>query len=800
MKSWKAGLCGMVAVGLASTAALNAFAGSSPSAPAAPVLAVQQFDLQDVRLQDGPFKSAMELDQKYLLQLEPDRLLSGFRSEAGLVPKAAKYGGWESRGVAGHTLGHYLSACSEMYASTGDTRFLDRVNYIVDELATCQDANGDGYVAAIPDGKKIFHEISQGDIRTNGSLNGGWVPWYTLHKTLAGLRDACQIAGNQKAKTVLLRLCDWVDKTTANLSDQQMQKMLSIEQGGLVEVFSDVFGITGDQKYLTLSRRFTHHAVIDPLAAGVDKLSGLHDNTQIPKIIGSARRYELTGDPADQKVASFFWDTVTEHHSYVMGGHSEWEHFGPPDKLAARLGVATAETCNTYNLLKLTRHLFTWDPKSSYEDYFERALYNHILASQDPKTGMFTYFVPLKPGHFRTYSTPFDSMWCCVGTGMENHALYPGEIYAHDDAGLWVNLFIASTVNWKSHATVIEQQTAFPQQQGTRLTIKSSGGEKFTLHVRRPVWAGPGARLTVNGVDVASDADEKGYMVVDRVWKAGDVVDVTLPMSLHTEALADDPSQQAILFGPILLAGRMGRQGMTGDMPYATGELQYAKVPTPPVPVLVTDGRPVTDWVKPVDGQPLTFQTVGVGRPADVQLVPFYQLGLERYSIYWKTMTAEQFALKHAAEEAEQDRQHQLDARTFDQLRPGEQQSDQDHAAAGNLSGTGSAEDHHYRDAAPGGWFAYDLAIKPDQPVDLICTYWGGEHLSRLFDISVDGEKIATQALHMDHPGEYFDVTYSIPQMLTAGKTKITVKFDGNHGQMAGGLFGCRTLQHAEQK
>ncbi len=652
-----------VAIALASIATQfpQASVLADPIPPGTPRLVVHPFELKDVRLTDSPFKRAMEIDQAYLLKLEPDRLLSGYRSEAGLAPKAAKYGGWESGGVAGHILGHYLSACAEMYASTGDRQFLDRVNYIVDELAACQDANGDGYLAAIPNGKRIFHEISVGNIQTRNGLNGGWVPWYTVHKTLAGLRDAYQLAGNEKAKTVLLKSCDWVDAVTSKLSDQKMQQMLSVEHGGMVEVLADVYSMTGDEKYLALSRRFTHHAVIDPLVAGRDQLKGLHDNTQVPKIIGSARRYELTGDSSDRAAAEFFWETVTGHHSYVMGGHSEYEHFGPPDKLATRLGASTAETCNSYNFLKLTGHLFSWNPKSSYEDYFERTLYNHILASQDPKTGGFTYFIPLKPGHFRTYSTPFDSMWCCVGTGMENHALYGGEIYAHDDSGIWVNLFIPSELTWSQHGVVIDQQTDFPVQPGTKLTIKTAADTKMSLHIRRPAWAGKDAKVSVNGVDEPATSESGGYFVVDRVWKNGDVVNVALPMSLYTETLPDDASQIAILYGPVVLAGRLGTEGMTGKMPYAGDQLQYQKLPVPPVPVLVTNNQPVSDWVKPVADQPLTFKTSGVGQPADVELVPFYQLGPERYSLYWKTMTTQQWGEHQAAGATDEDHQRKAD-------------------------------------------------------------------------------------------------------------------------------------------
>lgn len=371
-------------------------------------LAAQPFELSKVRLLDSPFKRAMERDGSYLLLLEPDRLLSRFRSEAGLEPKAPPYGGWEGMGVAGHSLGHYLSTCSMMFASTGDERFLQRVNYIVDELEIYQRAHGDGYVAAIPDGRRVFREISQGIIRAKPfDLNGVWVPWYTLHKLFAGLLDAHRYCGNEKALQVAKHLADWAESVTANLTDDQFQQMLACEHGGMVEVLAELYARTGEERYLNLAKRFYHKAVMDPLARGVDCLPGLHGNTQVPKVIGMARLYELTGERVPYRViAEFFWERVVKHHCYVIGGFTDGEMFGEPDRLSDRLGTNTAEVCKTYNLLKLTKQLFSWSPSVEKADYYERALYNHILASQNPDDGMMCYYVPLRAGSFKTYSTP----------------------------------------------------------------------------------------------------------------------------------------------------------------------------------------------------------------------------------------------------------------------------------------------------------------------------------------------------------------------------------------------------------
>ncbi|MBZ0257511.1 glycoside hydrolase family 127 protein, partial [bacterium] len=415
----------------------------------------EPFSVEDVQLLDGPFLHARNLDAAYLLRLVPDRLLAGFREVAGLPAKAKRYGGWESMGVAGHTLGHYLSAASRLYAA-GDDRFLERINYIVDELKACQ-ANS-GYLAAFSEGKKVFEEVAKGDIRSAGfDLNGSWVPWYTFHKQFAGLIDAYRYCDNQEALEVAKKMGDWAIDVTSGLSEEQFQKMLACEHGGMNESMLELYAITGDERYLELSRRFHHQAVLGPLARGEANLPGLHSNTQIPKIIGVAHRYEYTQDEADHDIATYFWDRVVHHHTYANGGNSNHEHFGPADQLAHRLSSESSESCNTYNMLKLTRHLFSWTEDPQYSDYYEQALYNHILAAQNPDDGMMCYFIPMQVGGAKTYSTPFDSFWCCVGSGIENPARYTEGIYYHGDDDLLVNLFIPSVLKWKEQGVELRQ-------------------------------------------------------------------------------------------------------------------------------------------------------------------------------------------------------------------------------------------------------------------------------------------------------------------------------------------------------
>jgi len=744
-------------------------------------LKARPFSLHDVRLLDGPFKQGQDIAVKYLLSLEPDRFLSNFRKEAGLEPKAAPYGGWESRSIAGHSLGHYLSACSLAWASTADKEFLRRANYIVDELAECQKANGDGYLAAFAGGRKAYAEVAAGDIRSSGfDLNGIWVPNYTMHKVLAGLRDAHRLCGNPKALAVSKGLADWFERTLSGLNEEQMQRVLACEHGGMNEVLADLYADTGDGRYLKLSRRFHHKAILDPLARGQDILPGKHANTQIPKLIGLAARYELAGDVDDRAAAEFFWDRVVHHHSYVTGGHGEAEHFGPPDKLNDRLSPVTTETCNVYNMLKLTRYVFGWTGSASVADFYERALLNHIRATQHPD-GRVIYNLSLQPGHHKEYQTLTNSFTCCVGTGMENHVKYGEDIYFHDDDSLWVNLFIGSELKWKTRGVTVRQETKWPDADTTTLIITADKPQDFALRIRHPFWAEV-LRVKVNGKLVSDSTSPSSYCVLRRQWQTGDKVEVTFPMTLRTESMPDNPNRIAVFFGPTLLAADLGPvQDPQADKP------GY-------VPVLLTEGRPITDWVKPVAGKTLVFRTDGVGRPRDVDLVALHRLHDRRYTVYLDRYTSAEWAHREAEIRAEEERLRRLEARTVDVFRPGEMQPERDHNVQGEKSDPVEALGRKLRHAYDGGWFSFEMKVDPVRPNELLCTWWGSETGRRTFDILVDGAKIATQTLLNNRPGRFWDATYSIPAELTQGREKVVVKLQAHPGNFAGGLFGCRTL------
>jgi DUF1680 family protein len=605
-------------------------AAADKVAPAIPLKA-EPFDLTDVELLDGPFRDAMLRDKAVLLSMDPDRLLHNFRVTAGLPSTAQPLGGWEAPTceLRGHFVGHFLSACALMYASTGDDALKQKADYMVAELAKCQEAlpsqgYNKGFLSAYPE--SLFDRVDAG--------KPVWAPYYTLHKIMAGLFDVYEHCGNQQALDVLERMAGWLEFRVGRLTPEQMQAALKNEQGGMNEVLANLYGATGKPEYLKLAESFNHEAVFAPLALGQDKLDWLHANTQIPKIIGAARQYELTGDPRMHDIAAFFWDRVALHRSWVIGGHSDGEHFFPIMDFPKHLSPVTAETCNTYNMLKLTRHLFEWDPSAPEMDFYERALYNHILSSQDPATGMVTYYVSMKPGHFKVYCTPLDSFWCCMGTGVENHAKYGDTIYFHAPDALYVNLFIASTLRWTGEGVTLRQDTKYPDEEGTTLTIHCAEPKKFALKLRFPGWASQ-ALVSVNGEAQPVTSEPGSYIALDRTWHDGDKIEYRLPMALRVESLPNHPSTVSLLYGPVVLAGDLGSEGLPGNGQEVKDQNELDKSIDPPAPVIACPEKEILSHVQRVPGSQVAFKTDGLLKPADVTLVPFYRLHHERYTVYW---------------------------------------------------------------------------------------------------------------------------------------------------------------------
>ncbi|MHC4623236.1 MAG: glycoside hydrolase family 127 protein [Planctomycetota bacterium] len=590
--------------------------------------ACSAFDFKHVRLLDGPFKRAMELDRKYLYDLDSERLLHMFRITAGLPSSAKQLGGWEKRELRGHTMGHYLSACALMYASTGDEKLKTKADAIVAELAKCQKALGNGYLGAFPEEgiKKVIY-----------GTGNYWAPWYTYHKIVAGMLDMYNHCGNRQALEIAEGMAAWTKMHLDNLNEEQTQTMLRVEFGGMNEVLCNLYAVTKNPDHLALARRFDHHSVFEPLAHFQDELKGLHVNTQVPKIIGAAREFELTGETYYYNIATFFWDQVVNARSYCTGGTSNHEHWRTePYVLAKELSPATQETCCTYNMLKLTRHLFCWNPDARYADYYERALFNSILSTQDPKTGMMMYFVPLASGYWKIFNMPNDSFWCCTGTGLENHAKYGDSIYFHDKNGVYVNLFIASELDWSEKGVRIRQQTNFPQEEGTTLIVKAGKKAKFAINIRIPYWATKPVTVTINATRPKLSIEPGTYLTLDREWNDGDRVKISMPMSLHLDRMPDDAGLAAIMYGPLVLAGELGTEGLNPETVYSASQGVLRNIQVDPGPSFAGEPENLDSWIKVVPGEPLTFRTVDAGRPKDVTLVPFHRLFGQRYGIYWR--------------------------------------------------------------------------------------------------------------------------------------------------------------------
>jgi uncharacterized protein len=759
------------------------------------------FDIKDVKLLEGPFHKATSLNIESLLSYDPDRFLARFRIEAGLEPKAEPYSGWEGQSLAGHSLGHYLSACALMHQTTGNEEFLKRVDYIVNELALCQEANGGHYIGAfsrtsineqnigemltgkenLEGGQWVFeNEIAKGIIiAAPFSLNGIWAPFYTHHKVLAGLRDAYLLSRNELALKVSTRFADWIFSIVENLNHEQIQEMLICEYGGINEVFAELYGITGNVNYLTLSRLFHDDKVLVQLEQETDILSGNHANTQIPKVAGLARRYELTGNLQDYKASVFFWNTVVNNHTYVTGGNGNEEYFGNPGELRDRLGPNTTESCNVYNMLRLTRNMFQWEANAQYADYYERALLNHIMSSQHPLDGRVIYNLDIDMGGNKYFQNPL-GFTCCVGTGMENHSKYGEAIYFKNKNDLYITQFIGSELTWQEKGVIVRQETHFPEAEKTVITIKSENPVKFNLKIRKPHWAGKEFRISINGKSKKADVTNEGFVSVKRKWTNGDEIIVDFPFSLRLESMPDDPDRVAFFHGPILLAGILG----PSDDNRVT-EPDY-------VPVILTDDRNLNNWLEELDGYQL-FRTTNAF-PRNVELRPFNKVYDERYTLFWDVMTKDQLIKKQALDNQRRDFAMLLDSCAFELIIPKSASEKNEAGFTGEKTSVRKYKERLCREAERGGWFGYEMAVSGNQPNSIVVEYWGGFEGSRTFDIVVEGETIATENISNKKSGHFLLVKYEIPYNLTQGKKSIQILFKPHEFHRAGPVFSIRTI------
>ena len=764
-----------------------------------------EFPLADVKLLDGPFLHARDLNIKVLLEYDVDRLLAGYRKEAGLPEKAKIFSNWD--GLDGHVAGHYLSALAMNYAATGNMECKKRLDYILAELKACQDANGihnptwaKGYVGAVPNGKKVWSTLQQGDFAAYKST---WVPWYNVHKMYAGLRDAWMYTGNKDAKEMFLEFCDWGINITAALTDAQIQSMLNEEHGGMNEIFADAYEMTGDTKYLTAAKRFSHKMLLDAMAAKNDNLDNKHANTQVPKAIGFERIGELAKDDAYKTAGDFFWQTVTTKRSLAFGGNSRRESFPSVTSSTDFVNdVEGPESCNSYNMLKLTEDLFRVNPLAKYADFYERTLYNHILSTQHPNHGGYVYFTPARPRHYRVYSSPNEGMWCCVGSGMENHGKYNQFIYTREKDALYVNLFVASELNWREKKIKIKQQTVFPYEERTSLTI-TEGASPFSLMIRYPSWVKDGAlKVMVNGKAIAFTNHPSSYVAVKRLWKKGDVVTVILPMHSSIEHMPNVSNYIAIMHGPILLGAKTGTEDMKGIV---AGDGRWAhiaggkKLPVDKAPIIIEDNlNLLTNKLKPVAGKPLTFTATAVKmiNPVDVVFEPFYKIHDARYMMYWMALSSAGYQTYLDSIAGIEKKKLELEKRTIDFVAPGEQQPEADHFIQKQNSNTGNSMDAFWRDARGDGYFSYLLSTNSETGLSLIVKYWGAEWGNRKFDIYIDDEKLITE----DNTGkwnrsQFQDIEYKIPDVMIKGKSNVRIKFQGLPGSTAGAVYYIRLIR-----
>jgi len=778
-----------------------------------------EFDLEEVTLLDGPFKKAMLLNDSILLAYDVDRLLQPFQKQAGITQTGAAFTNWcgdIGSGLDGHVGGHYLSALAMHYAASRDeavkVQLKARFDYMLAQLKLCQDAITDttnvmyGYVGGVPSSTTVWTNLYNLNLTYYTS---SWVPWYNIHKIYAGLRDAWLYMDSEDARTMFLKLCNWGIRITSKLTEAQMQTMLDKEHGGMNEVYADAFQMTGDSTYLVAAKRFSHKVLVNYMKSNTTTyLDGKHANTQIPKVIGFDRIAQLDPTATDYATASInFWNNVVGNRTLALGGNSVSEYFLSTDNCykytTEREGP---ESCNTYNMLKLTENLFSTTPKAVYADFFEKALYNHILSTQHPEHGGYVYFTSARPQHYRVYSQVNQAMWCCVGSGMENHGKYGQFIYTRNGSdSLYVNLFIASQLNWKEHGAVITQETRFPYEQGTKLTISLPEGqtETFSLFIRHPEWVADSSFVVaVNGVPDTTVTVSQSYLEINRAWKNGDSVTIQLPMKIGYEVLPNYTNYIALTYGPILLGAKTNTENLVGLLA-GEGRMEHvasgAYQTLTSAPILIGTRTSLPDSVEMVSADSLTFAVNGFYNNQkfnSLRLQPFYTIHDARYMMYWWQLTQDQYETIREEVEEEEAKLQELDNRTIDYVKPGEQQSETDHFMTGEQTADSIYSDEKYREATNGGWFGYRLSTKGyTDSVSLMVRYYGYETGSRTFHIVIDGDTlIAVNIANKWKTSAFLNVEYPIPSDMLSGKNTIEVIFDALSGHTAGGIYYVRLL------
>lgn len=767
-----------------------------------------EFPLGDITLLDGPLKHARDLNVQVLLKYDCDRMLAPYRKEAGLQPRKPSYPNWD--GLDGHVGGHYLSALA-INAATGNEECRKRMEYMISELQLVLDANNQrpeawchNYIGGVPNSAKMWTAFSKGDF---GPYFGTWAPFYNIHKMYAGLRDAWLYCGNEQAKNLFLKFCDWAVDITRDLNDEQMEKMLGNEHGGMNEVLADAYAITGEQKYLDCARRFSHRMLLVPLENGKDCLDNMHANTQIPKVIGYQRIAELAHDVQYHNASEYFWEIVTRQRSLALGGNSRREHFPTKETCIDYINdIDGPESCNTYNMLKLTEDLNRVKPNGMYGDFYETAMFNHILSAQHPQHGGYVYFTSARPRHYRNYSAPNEAMWCCVGTGMEDHGKYGQFVWTHDkgvkaeDDALYVNLFVASELNWKNRKMVIRQQTAFPYAE-TSVVEVAKGKGTFILKVRKPSWC---ENFTVKGVGFDADSyEENGFVCMKRKWKKGDQVKISMPMHAYIKPMINVPQYVAIMYGPILLGMKSGTEDMRGLIADDSRFGQYAggkKLALDEAPILLPKHLDdIAKNLKPVPAKPLHFKlATHMENTIDGELQPFFEIHDSRYMMYWLALGENDYKAYMQKLADEEKARQALEARTVDKVNPGEQQPETDHRMETDDSNKGNTEGIFFRDAKDGHYFSYLMQTKGETNLSLQLKFWGqDEWRTSEFDIYVNDKLLCSvNNSHRWRTTQFKTVDYAIPSEFVKGKKEIRVKFVAHKGKQVGQIYGVRLVKH----
>lgn len=767
-----------------------------------------EFPLGDITLLDGPLKHARDLNVQVLLKYDCDRMLAPYRKEAGLQPRKPSYPNWD--GLDGHVGGHYLSALA-INAATGNEECRKRMEYMISELQLVLDANNQrpeawchNYIGGVPNSARMWTAFSKGDF---GPYFGTWAPFYNIHKMYAGLRDAWLYCGNEQAKNLFLKFCDWAVDITRDLNDEQMEKMLGNEHGGMNEVLADAYAITGEQKYLDCARRFSHRKLLLPLENGKDCLDNMHANTQIPKVIGYQRIAELAHDVQYHNASEYFWEIVTRQRSLALGGNSRREHFPTKENCIDYINdIDGPESCNTYNMLKLTEDLNRVKPNGMYGDFYETAMFNHILSAQHPQHGGYVYFTSARPRHYRNYSAPNEAMWCCVGTGMEDHGKYGQFVWTHDkgvkaeDDALYVNLFVASELNWKDRKMVIRQQTAFPYAE-TSVVEVAKGKGTFILKVRKPSWC---ENFTVKGVGFDADSyEENGFVCMKRKWKKGDQVKISMPMHAYIKPMINVPQYVAIMYGPILLGMKTGTEDMRGLIADDSRFGQYAggkKLALDEAPILLPKHLDdIAKNLKPVPGKPLHFKlATHMENTIDGELQPFFEIHDSRYMMYWLALGENDYKAYMQKLADEEKARQALEARTVDKVNPGEQQPETDHRMETDDSNKGNTDGIFFRDAKDGHYFSYLMQTKGETNLSLQLKFWGqDEWRTSEFDIYVNDKLLCSvNNSHRWRTTQFKTVDYAIPSEFVKGKKEIRVKFVAHKGKQVGQIYGVRLVKH----